>query len=105
MTLEERVAQWHKPYIQQGREEGLNLGREEGLSLGREEGMRLARREGVEQQRQLLRRTAAARFDAVAADGVARALATESDPERLAEVGEAIGHCTTSSELLRALEG
>lgn len=100
MTLEERVAQWHKPYVQQGREEGMSLGREEGLRLARQ-----ARQEGVEQQRQMLRRMAAVRFGAMAADGVARALATESDPERLAEVGEAIARCATSSEMLRALEG
>ena len=34
MTLEERVAEWPKPYIRQGREEGISLGREEGFSLG-----------------------------------------------------------------------
>ena len=105
MTLEERVAQWHKPYIQQGREEGLSLGREEGLSRGREEGLRLARQEAVEQQRQLLRGMAAVRFGAMAADGVARALANEPDPVRFAEVGEAIARCATSAELLQALEG
>ena len=92
MTLEERVGEWHKPYVEQGREEGMRLARQ-------------ARQEGIEQQRELLRRMAAVRFGAMAADGVARALATESDPERLAEVGEAIGRCATSSELLQALEG
>ena len=92
MTLEERVGEWHKPYVEQGREEGLSLARQ-------------ARQEGVEQQRQLLRRVAAVRFGAMAADGVARALVAESDPERLAEIGEAIGRCATSSELLQALEG
>ena len=105
MTLEERVGEWHKPYVEQGREEGMSLGREEGLSRGREEGMRLARQEAVEQQRQLLRGMAAVRFGAMAADGVARALANEPDPERLAEVGKAIARCATSSELLQALEG
>lgn len=99
MTLEERVAQWHKPYIEQGREEG----RAEGISLGREEGAREARQEAVDQQRQLLRRQVAVRFGAAAADRVSRALATESDPERLADVGEAILRCATGDELLREM--
>ena len=85
MTLEERVAEWPKPYIRQGREEGISLGREEGLA----------------HERQLLRRLAAARFGAATADRLARALAAETDPERLAVVGEAIVRCTTGAELLR----
>ena len=93
MTLEERVAEWPKPYIRQGREEG----REEGISLGREEGFSL----GIAQQRGLLRRQAAARFGAATADRLARALAAETDPERLAVVGEAIVRCATGDELLR----
>ena len=89
MTLEERVAEWPKPYIRQGREEGISLGREEGLSLG------------IAHERQLLRRMAAARFGAATADRLALALATEADPERLAVVGEAIVRCATGDELLR----
>ena len=77
MTLEERVAEWPKPYIRQGREEGLA------------------------HERQLLRRLAAARFGAGTADRLARALAAEADPERLAVVGEAIVRCSTGDELLR----
>ena len=77
MTLEERVAEWPKPYIRQGREEGLA------------------------HERKLLRRQAAARFDAATADRLARALAAEADPERLAVIGEAIVRCTTGDELLR----
>ena len=93
MTLEERVAEWPKPYIRQGREEGISLGREEGIGLGREE--------GLAHERQLLRRLAAARFGAATADRLAQALAAETDPERLAVVGEAIVRCTTGAELLR----
>ena len=85
MTLEERVAEWPKPYIRQGREEGISLGREEGIA----------------HERRLLRRLAAARFGAATADRLARALAAETDPERLAVVGEAIVRCTTGAELLR----
>ena len=109
MTLEERVAEWPKPYIRQGREEGITLGREEGIGLGRAEGISqgraegisLGREEGLAHERQLLRRQAAARFGAATADRLARAFAAEADPERLAAVGEAIVRCSTGDELLR----
>ena len=105
MTLEERVAEWPKPYIRQGREEGISVGREEGIGLGRAEGITLGRQEGLRaglaHERQLLRRLAAARFDTATADRLARALAAEADPDRLAAVGEAIVRCTTGNELLR----
>ena len=77
MSLEERVAQWREPYIQQG----INL--------------------GMEHERQLLRRLAAARFDSATAERLAAAIGTEADPQRLEEVGEAIVRCATGSELLR----
>ena len=76
MTLAERVVEWPKPYIRQGREEG------------------------IAHERQLLRRQAAARFGAATADRLADVLADESDPERLAEYGEAIVRCATGDELL-----
>ena len=97
MTLEERVAEWPKRYIRQGRDEGIS----QGISLGREEGISLGRGEGVAQQRGLLRRQAAARFGAATAARLADALASEADPDRLAAVGEAIVCCETSDELLR----
>lgn len=97
MTLADRVAEWPKPYIQQGREEG----REEGIRLGREEGIRLGREEGIAQQRLMLRRQTALRFGTATADRLARALATETNPDRLSTVAEAIVRCTTSEELLR----
>ena len=85
VSLEERVAQWPKPYIEQGREEGISLGREQGM----------------EHERQLLRRQAAARFGLATADRLAAAVAAEADPQRLMEVGEAIVRCATGGELLR----
>ena len=91
VSLEERVAEWPKPYIQQGREEG----RREGISLGR--------REGIEQQRQMLRRLASARFGAATGDRLVAAIGTEADPQRLMDVAEAIVRCTTGSELLREI--
>ena len=98
MTLADRVAEWPKPYIQQGREEGMSLGREE----GREEGIGLGREEGIAQQRLMLRHQTAARFGTATADRLAHALAAEGDPARLSKVGEAVVRCATGDELLRA---
>ncbi len=89
MSLEERVAEWPKPYLRQGREEGISLGREQGM----------------EHERQLLRRLAAARFDSATADRLAAAIGAEADPQRLMEVGEAIVRCATGLELLREVAG
>ena len=108
MTLAERVAEWPKPYIRQGREEGIGIGREEGIGIGREEGIGIGREEGIgigreegiAHERRLLRRLAAARFGVTTADRLADILAGESDPERLAEYGEAIVRCATGDELL-----
>lgn len=86
MTLADRVAEWPKPYIQQGREEGISLGREEGIT----------------HERRLLRRLAAERFGTATAERLAAALAMQADPERLAEIGVAIVRCATADELLRA---
>ena len=85
VSLEDRVREWRKPYIQQGREEGISLGREQAM----------------EHERQLLRRQAAMRFDSATADRLAAAIGGEADPQRLMEVGEAIVRCATGSELLR----
>ena len=89
MSLVDRVAEWPKPYIEQGREQGISLGHEQG------------REEGMEHERQLLRRQAAMRFDSPTADRLAAAIAAESDPDRLMAVGEAIARCATGVELLR----
>ena len=111
MSLVERVAEWRKPYIEQGiqqgiergMERGISLGREQGISLGREEGISLGREEGIEHERQLLRRLAATRFDSATADRLVAAIGAESDPQRLEEVGEAIVRCVTGGELLREI--
>ena len=95
VSLEERVAEWPKPYIRQGREEGREEGRREGISLGREQ--------GIEHERQMLRRLASVRFDATTADRLAAAIGAEADPQRLMEVAEAIVRCATGSELLREI--
>ena len=88
VSLEDRVREWRKPYIQQGREEGISLGREQAM----------------EHERQLLRRQAAMRFDSATADRLAAAIGGEADPQRLMAVGEAIVRCATGSELLRKID-
>ena len=79
MSLVDRVAEWPKPYIKQGLEQGMA------------------------HERQMLRRIAAARFGSPTADRLAAAIAAESDPDRLMAVGEAIGRCATGVELLREI--
>ena len=105
MSLVDRVAEWPKPYIEQGislgREQGISLGREQGLEQGLEQGMERGMERGLEHERQLLRRIAATRFGSATADRLAAAIETETDPQRLMAVGEAIGRCATGGELLR----
>ena len=95
VSLEERVAEWPKPYIRQGREEGISLGREQGISLGREQ--------GIEHERQMLRRLASVRFGVAIGDRLAAAIGAEADPQRLMAVAEAIVRCATGGELLREI--
>ncbi len=92
VSLEDRVREWRKPYIQQGREEGIRMGREQGIS------------QVMEHERQLLRHLAAVRFDSATADRLAAAIGGEADPQRLMAVGEAIVRCNTGSELLRKID-
>ena len=96
MTLEERVKQWPQQWLRKGREQGLREGLEQGLEQG------LAR--GFRHERALLHRQASSKFDAETVGRLAAALEEMSDPERLAEVGEAIVRCETGSELLRRLD-
>ena len=81
MTLVERVAEWPKQWLREGREQGVAEGREQ----------------GVDQQRALPCRQAAARFDADAAARLADLLAPIVDPERLAEVGDWLVRCETAA--------
>ena len=96
MTLVERVAEWPKQWLREGREQGLAEGREQGLEEGREQ--------GVDQQRALLCRMAAARFGADTAAHLAVVLAPIADPERLAEIGESLGSCDTAAGFLARLD-
>ena len=79
--LEETVREWTREWLEQGIEQG--------------------RRE----ERALLCRLAARKFDDGAAEGLAAALAGVTDPDRLARVGDWIIECATASELLARVRG
>ena len=78
--LAETVHEWTKDWVAQGREEGREQGRAE--------------------ERRLLCRQAARKFDAGAAARLATALSDVADPERLAQVGEWIIECETAADLM-----
>ena len=80
MTLVERVAEWPKQWLREGLEQGL------------------------EQQRALLCRQAAARFDDDTASRLADVLAPIADPERLAEIGDWLVRCDTAAGFLARLD-
>ncbi len=83
--LEENVQEWTREWLEQGRAQGIEQGRDE--------------------ERALLCRQAARKFDAAAAEGLAAALAGVADPERLGRVGDWIIECATASELLARVRG
>ncbi len=84
MTLVERVAEWPKQWLREGIEQGIA----QGIAQGRDE------------ERALLCRQAARKFDATAGENLAAALAGVTDAERLGRVGDWIIECATASELL-----
>ena len=100
MSLVERVAEWPKQWLREGREQGFAEGRAQGVAEGREQGLA----QGVDQQRALLCRLAAARFDADTAARLADLLAPIADPERLAEVGDWLVRCDTAAKFLARLD-
>ena len=85
--LAERVQEWTREWVEQGRAEGRTEGRAEGLSA----------------ERALLRRQAARKFDDATADRLAAAIADLRDPDRLAEVGEAIIDRDAADDLLEGV--
>ena len=100
MTLVERVAEWPEQWLQEAREQGIAEGREQGREQGVAEGREQGLTQGVDQQRALLCRQAAARFDADTAARLADLLASIADPERLAEVGDWLVRCDTAAKFL-----
>ncbi len=78
--LEETLGEWTREWLERGRAQGIERGRDE--------------------ERALLCRQAARKFDGAAAEGLAAALAGVTDPERLGRVGDWIIECATASALL-----
>ena len=78
--LEETVREWTREWLEQGRAQGIEQGRVE--------------------ERALLCRLAARKFDDDAAQALAAALAGVTDAERLGRVGDWIIECATASDLL-----
>ena len=70
------------------------------VAEGREQGLK----EGIEQERRLLSRQAARKFEAETAPRLSALLERVADPERLAEVGEWIIACETEEELLARVQ-
>ena len=107
--LEENVREWTRELLEQGRAQGIEQGRAQGIEQGRAQGIEQGRAQGIEQgrheERALLCRQAARKFDAVAAEGLAAALAGVTDPDRLARVGDWIIECASASELLACVRG
>ena len=82
--LAERAKEWTEQWLREGREQGL----EKGLERGRAE------------ERALLCRLAARKFDAETAERLSGLLDRLSDPEPLAEVGDWIIECRTGADLI-----
>ena len=79
--LEEQVQEWTRQWFEEGREEGHEQGLERGIEQGRAE------------ERALLCRLTARKFDADTAERLSGVLNELADPERLAEAGEWIIEC------------
>ena len=91
--LEETVREWTREWLEQGRAQGIEQGRAQGIEQGRHE------------ERALLCRLAARKFDAGAGEGLAAALTGVTDPDRLARVGDWIIECASAADLLARVRG
>ena len=99
--LAERIDEYVETRIKTGIEErSLKRGLEQGLEQGLERGLT----RGLEQERALLSRQAARKFDARTASRLAVLLDGIADAERLAEIGEQVIDCATGAELLARAE-
>ena len=94
--LAESVKEWTEQWLREGREQGREQGLEQGLEQGREQGIERGRAE----ERALLCRLAARKFDTETAERLSGLLERLADPERLAEVGDWIIECGTGADLL-----
>ena len=89
--LTETVREWTEQWVEQGIERGLDQGRAQGIEQGRVE------------ERGLLCRLAARKFDAAAGQQLAAARAEVTDPDRLTQVADWIIECGTAAELFARL--
>ena len=92
-TMYERVKEMREQVHRAGVELGLERGLEQGLERGRAEG------------RALVGRLATRKFGAEAAAQLARLLEDIADPERLAEIADAIIDCDSHAELFARVGG
>ena len=99
--LAEQVREWTEEWVAEGREQGVAEGREQGVAEGREQGVA----EGRAEERALLCRQAARKFDDATARRLAAALAEVADPDRLAQVGDWIIECGTAADFLARVDG
>ena len=86
--LAETVQEWTAEWVEQGREQGHEQGIQQGL----------------QDQRVLLCRQAARKFDAAAGERLAVLLEGVTDSDRLAQVGDWIIECGTADDLFARLE-
>ena len=97
-TMYERVKEMREQAHSAGVEVGLERGLEQGLERGLEQGRRA---EG----RALVERLATRKFGAETAGQLSRVLEGIADPERLAEVADAIIDCDSDVELFARVRG
>ena len=98
--LAERAKEWTEQWLREGREQGLEQGLERGLEQGLERGREQGLERGRAEERALLCRLAARKFDTETAERLSGLLERLTDPERLAEVGDWIIECGTGTDLL-----
>ena len=89
--LAERIEEWTRPWLEEGRDQGIEEGRAQGRELGREQ--------GLAEERSLLCRQAARKFDGETAGRLSGLLDGLTAPGPLAEVGEWIIDCDTGEDL------
>ena len=99
-TMYERVKemreQVHRDGIRRGLEQGLERGLKKGLAQGLEQGLQRGR---TEEGRALVGRLTTRKFGARTARQLSRILEDIADPERLADVADAIIDCESDAEL------
>ena len=93
-TMWERVSEMREQVHRDGVQQGLEQGMEQGLERGRAEG-----------RRALVGRLATRKFGAETAEQLSRVLEDIADPERLAEVADAIIDCDSDAELFARVGG